>query len=97
MIARSYLFVPGDRPDRFAKARASGAHVVMLDLEDAVAADRKAAVNAGFGPTAAEVAWARQIRDAVAAQGEGAQRAAGQMVDRPVIARARAILAEAGE
>ncbi len=271
MIARSYLFVPGDRPDRFAKARSSGAHVIMLDLEDAVAADRKAAareavgawlaaqptgdgaavylrvnapssphfapdlallsqpgiagvvvpkveapgeldavvaayagtgsilpmiesaqglaqaqaiaahprvarlifgswdfqldlgipdddlgllfarshlvlasrlagvlspvdgvtaalddpaalardiararqlgfggklcihpkqiavVNAGFGPTAAELAWARQIRDAVAAQGEGAQRAAGQMVDRPVIARAQAILDETSE
>ena len=36
-IARSLLFVPGDRPERFAKAAASGAHEVMLDLEDAVA------------------------------------------------------------
>jgi hypothetical protein len=25
MLARSYLFVPGDRPERFAKAMASGA------------------------------------------------------------------------
>lgn len=32
----SYLFVPGDRPDRFAKAVASGAHEIILDLEDAV-------------------------------------------------------------
>ncbi|MFE4963815.1 HpcH/HpaI aldolase/citrate lyase family protein [Streptomyces sp. NPDC056660] len=40
--ARSLLFVPGDRPDRFAKAAASGADLVVLDLEDAVAPERKA-------------------------------------------------------
>jgi citrate lyase subunit beta/citryl-CoA lyase len=34
---RSMLFVPGDRPERFAKAEASGADAVILDLEDAVA------------------------------------------------------------
>lgn len=33
---RSYLFVPGTRPDRFEKALASGADEVILDLEDAV-------------------------------------------------------------
>jgi len=33
---RSMLFVPGDRPERFAKASASGADAVILDLEDAV-------------------------------------------------------------
>ena len=36
------LFVPGDRPDRFAKALAGGASGAILDLEDAVALDRKA-------------------------------------------------------
>lgn len=41
---RSYLFVPGNRPDRFAKAIASGADAVIIDLEDAVpAAERPAA------------------------------------------------------
>ncbi|WP_327665498.1 HpcH/HpaI aldolase/citrate lyase family protein [Streptomyces sp. NBC_00498] len=35
--ARSFLFVPGDRPDRYAKAHASGADLVIIDLEDAVA------------------------------------------------------------
>lgn len=35
------LFVPADRPDRFAKAFASGADAVILDLEDAVATDAK--------------------------------------------------------
>jgi citrate lyase subunit beta / citryl-CoA lyase len=36
------LFVPGNRPERFAKAAASGADVVIIDLEDAVAAADKA-------------------------------------------------------
>lgn len=35
-VPRSYLFVPGNRPDRFAKACASGADAVIIDLEDAV-------------------------------------------------------------
>lgn len=39
------LFVPGDRPDRFAKAVASGADVVVLDLEDAVGPARKPAAR----------------------------------------------------
>jgi len=33
----SILFVPGSRPDRFAKAADSGADIVCIDLEDAVA------------------------------------------------------------
>jgi citrate lyase subunit beta/citryl-CoA lyase len=41
MAARSYLFVPGDRPERFDKACAAGADVVILDLEDAVSPQRK--------------------------------------------------------
>ena len=39
------LFVPGDRPDRYAKAAASGADVVIVDLEDAVAAPDKDAAR----------------------------------------------------
>jgi|SRR5690606_12809949 len=38
---RSLLFVPGSRPDRFAKAATSGAHAIALDLEDAVSPDDK--------------------------------------------------------
>lgn len=34
---RTGLYVPGDRPDRFASAEASGADLVVFDLEDAVA------------------------------------------------------------
>jgi len=41
-IARSYLFVPANRPERFAKAHASGADRVILDLEDAVSEAEKA-------------------------------------------------------
>ena len=36
MKLRSLLFVPGDRPDRFAKAASSGADAIILDLEDSV-------------------------------------------------------------
>lgn len=36
------LYVPGDRPDRFDKAVATGADLVILDLEDAVAPANKA-------------------------------------------------------
>jgi citrate lyase beta subunit len=38
---RSLLFVPGLRPDRYAKALDAGADIVCVDLEDAVALDRK--------------------------------------------------------
>lgn len=44
-LARSFLFVPANRPDRFAKALAAGADAVIIDLEDAVAADDKAAAR----------------------------------------------------
>lgn len=46
MSARSYLFVPGDRPERFDKACNSGADVVVIDLEDAVTPERKSAARA---------------------------------------------------
>ncbi len=46
--ARSFLFVPGDRPERFDKAFSSGADRVILDLEDAVAQDRKAEARAAL-------------------------------------------------
>src|SRR5262245_39710009 len=40
-LIRCLLFVPGDRPDRFAKAEAAGADGVSFDLEDAVSPWRK--------------------------------------------------------
>jgi citrate lyase subunit beta/citryl-CoA lyase len=45
-LPRTYLFVPGDRPERFAKALASGADAVVVDLEDAVAPAAKDAARA---------------------------------------------------
>jgi citrate lyase subunit beta/citryl-CoA lyase len=45
---RSYLFCPGDRPERFEKALASGADRVVLDLEDAVLPDVKARARDGI-------------------------------------------------
>ncbi|MCE7482028.1 CoA ester lyase [Microbacterium profundi] len=46
--ACTFLFVPGDRPDRFAKAQSSGADVVIVDLEDAVAPAAKPAARAAL-------------------------------------------------
>lgn len=44
--AVSFLFVPGDRPDRLRKALDAGADVVVVDLEDAVAPEGKPAARA---------------------------------------------------
>lgn len=48
---RSLLFVSGERPDRYAKAVASGADLACIDLEDAVHPGRKAQARADL------VAW----------------------------------------
>ena len=47
-LQRSVLFVPGDRPERFDKARSSGAHLVVLDIEDGVSPARKADARAAI-------------------------------------------------
>ncbi len=64
-VALTYLYVPGDRPERFDKALASGADAIVLDLEDAVAADRKVLARetvarwiAALAPGSVEV-WVR--------------------------------------
>jgi citrate lyase subunit beta/citryl-CoA lyase len=55
MRLRSLLFVPGDRPERFAKAAASGADAITLDLEDSVSlANKEAARHAIADYLAAE-------------------------------------------
>ena len=68
-ISRSLLFVPGDRPERFDKAAASGAHEILIDLEDAVGPAAKAQARistsdwlaqgnlAGVRINAADTAW----------------------------------------
>ena len=51
--ANSFIFVPGSRPERFAKAQASGAGLTVIDLEDAVAAaDKDAARSAALAQVA---------------------------------------------
>ena len=44
-LARSFLFVPANRPERYAKALASGAGAVIIDLEDAIGPDQKPAAR----------------------------------------------------
>lgn len=44
-VRRSFLFVPGNRPERYAKACATRAHAVIVDLEDAVAPGDKASAR----------------------------------------------------
>ena len=56
----TYLFVPGNRPERFAKALASEAGAVIVDLEDAVSPQDKAAARAAIGN------WYRTLGDAQA-------------------------------
>ncbi|SDH97641.1 HpcH/HpaI aldolase/citrate lyase family protein [Paraburkholderia phenazinium] len=60
-LPRSYLFVPGNRPERFEKARASGADAVILDLEDAVQPEEKPAARDAVlaAADAARPAWVR--------------------------------------
>ncbi len=70
--AASLLFVPGSRPDRFAKAKAAGAGLTVIDLEDAVPADekdsaRKAALDHIRGEPA--MGWAIRINAVTTADG----------------------------
>ena len=44
----TYLFVPGNRADRFDKALATEADAIIVDVEDAVAPEHKAAARASF-------------------------------------------------
>ena len=46
---RSALFVPANRPERIPKALASGADVVIVDFEDAVAIDAKDSARQALG------------------------------------------------
>jgi citrate lyase beta subunit len=65
-MARSLLFVPASRPDRYAKALSSGADIVCVDLEDAVAPGAKVGARAdalGFLAAAdADAGPARALR-----------------------------------
>lgn len=59
---QSLLFVPGSRPERFAKALASGADCVVIDLEDSVAPEGKDEARvAALAAVAEEPAFAIRI------------------------------------
>ncbi|MFF5624722.1 HpcH/HpaI aldolase/citrate lyase family protein [Microbacterium sp. NPDC012755] len=65
-LYRTGLYVPGDRPDRFASAEGSGADLIVFDLEDAVAPDRKVLARD------AVVEWLRGGRHAAGSAATGA-------------------------
>lgn len=57
LIPRSWLFIPGDSERKLAKATQTGAHALIIDLEDAVTADRKPLGRAMTGE------WLQQASD----------------------------------
>lgn len=66
MTPRSWLFIPGDAPSKIAKAPATGADIIIFDLEDSVALSRKpeartmvAAALLNGQPLAAPALWVR--------------------------------------
>jgi malyl-CoA/(S)-citramalyl-CoA lyase len=61
-LMRSMLFVPGNRPDMAAKAAASAADAVCLDLEDAVAPDDKATARGAIVNTLRETDFGPRTR-----------------------------------
>ena len=60
--ARSFLFVPANRPERFAKALASGADAVIIDLEDAVSPAEKPAARGQLADGFAQLSPADRAR-----------------------------------
>ena len=57
--------------------------------------DQITTVNAGFGASEEQLAWARTVLEAYEAAGRRGSRLAsvgGQMIDEPVVARARALI-----
>lgn len=60
--AQTFLFVPGNRPDRFEKALAAGADLVVFDLEDAVPVDQKEAARAHVATAIGETDQAVVVR-----------------------------------
>jgi citrate lyase subunit beta/citryl-CoA lyase len=61
-LERSMLYVPASRPDMIAKAAASAADGVCIDLEDAVALDEKPASRANVVRALRELDFGRKTR-----------------------------------
>lgn len=74
MSAVTALYVPGDRPERFEKAVVAGPDIVILDLEDAVAPQNRAAALVSVVEWLKARAWgagpAIQVRVNSRAEGE---------------------------
>jgi citrate lyase subunit beta/citryl-CoA lyase len=106
--------VPGDSERKFAKACSTGADVLILDLEDAVAPSKKedarardgfagriaihpdqvAMINACFSPSKADLAHARRVVEAFAADPDaGTIGIDGNMYDIPHLKAAHRTLA----
>lgn len=64
-LARTFLFVPADRPERYARALAAGPGAVIIDLEDAVAPGSKLAARAALAEGFAALARADRGRTLV--------------------------------
>ncbi|RVX42015.1 citrate lyase subunit beta/citryl-CoA lyase [Nonomuraea polychroma] len=81
----TWLYVPGDRPERFAKAVASGADVVIIDLEDAVAPARKDEARANavayLRARTADVPVHVRINDLATERGQADLAAVGELAD----------------
>jgi citrate lyase subunit beta/citryl-CoA lyase len=56
VVFRSWLYVPGDRPERFRAALAAGSDAVLIDLLDAVAVAHKAGARAAVASFVASLA-----------------------------------------
>lgn len=65
----TWLYVPGDRPDRVTKALDSAADVVIVDLEDAVLADAKSTARASAAEALRTVDAAQPVQVRVNAAG----------------------------
>jgi len=61
-LERSMLFVPASRPDMIAKAAASAADAVCIDLEDAVVPEHKAASRANVAKAFTELDFGPRLR-----------------------------------
>jgi citrate lyase subunit beta/citryl-CoA lyase len=54
-------------------------------------------VRTAFRPTQDQISWARRVVDQISTAGEAAVQLDGQMIDKPVIDKARRILCRAGQ
>jgi citrate lyase beta subunit len=93
MSARTYLFVPGKRSERFAKALASSVDAVVF--ERCIHPKQVAPIHGALAPSAESLIWARRVLAADAAS-PGAAQIDGRMVDRPVVLQAQRTLQRAG-